>query len=43
MENVEINGQYSNIFGDKVQPTTVKTLLEVTKFRKEYLEQRHLK
>ena len=38
VENEPINGQHSNIFSDKVKPTTVKT-----KFRKEYTEQRHLK
>ena len=42
-ENVEISGQYSNIFSEQIQPATVKTIMQISKYRKEYLDQRAVK
>ena len=39
-ENVQIEGTYSNIFSDKITLKTVKSLVEIQKFRDEYLNQR---
>ena len=41
-EIVQVEGPYSNIFSDKVNPKTVKTLVEITKFREEYIYHRRV-
>ena len=41
-QNVQIQGNYSNIFSDKVKKETVKTVMDITRFRNEYLEERKL-
>ena len=41
-ENVPIEGIYSNIFSDKITLKTVKTLVDITKFRDEFMNQRRV-
>ena len=42
-ENIKIGGQYSNIFSDNIPQETVKTICDITIFRKEFLSQRTVK
>ena len=37
LENIEVEGQYSEVFFSKVQPQTAKTLESMLKFREEYV------
>ena len=39
-ENVDIVGKYSNIFSDYIKKETVKTIIDINKFRQEYLQER---
>ena len=41
-ENVEVEGNYSNIFSEKIHSTTINTLINITKFREKYLEERRI-
>ena len=41
-ENVLIEGIYSNIFSEKITLKTVKTLVDISKFRDEYVNQRRV-
>ena len=42
-EKVQIRGSYSNIFSENIQLETVETIEKISKFRKEYIEERTLK
>ena len=42
VNNVNIKGRYSDIFGDKVTKDLANTLLDIDKFRDEYLNSRSL-
>ena len=42
-ENIELRGSYSNIFSENIQLETVETIERISKFRKEYIEERTLK
>ena len=39
-DNVKIQCTYSNIFSEKIEETTIKTLMDITKFREKYIEER---
>ena len=41
-ENIKIEGKYSNIFGQVIESQTVKTIVKISKFRTDYLDQRKL-
>ena len=38
-ENVEVRGNYSNIFCEKIESTLVKSLVNITNFREKYLDE----
>ena len=40
--NVQIEGTYINMFCDKVNQKTMNTLVEITKFIEEYINQRRV-
>ena len=42
VKNVSMKGKYSDIFGDKIDKELANTLLEIIKFREEYLSSRSL-
>ena len=42
VKNVTMKGKYSDIFGDKIDKELTNTLLEINKFREEYLDSRSL-
>ena len=42
-ENVNLNGQYSEIFRTNIKPELAQSLVDIEKFRKEYMESRQVK
>ena len=41
-ENVEVRGNYSNMFSEKLESTLVNTLVNITNFREKYLDERKI-
>ena len=41
-ENVKLKGKYEKIFGNKISKELAKTVLEISKYREKYLEERQI-
>ena len=42
-ENIEVKGNYENIFSDQIKPELAQSLLEIEKFRENFLNNRTVK